>query len=149
MELYRSFRVDEMAPVPWSPEQKHAFLEQQFLLQHRHYTAVFPEAEFLVIEIGGRPVGRLYLDNKQENWLIVDIGLLPEWRRQGRGSVLISAIQDQAKASGAAAISLHVEQRNFRAQALYTRLGFRVTNDAGTHIHMEWDASRPSQARLA
>ncbi len=138
LELYSSFRADELAAVPWSPEQKQVFLEQQFIAQHRHYRSVYPDADYLVVEIGDKPVGRLYLDAEKERWLIVDIGFLPEWRRQGKGTALLTAIQREAATSEACVLTLHVEQRNFRAQALYQRLGFRGINDVGSHIKMEW-----------
>jgi ribosomal protein S18 acetylase RimI-like enzyme len=138
LALYASFRSDELAAVPWSPEQKQAFLEQQFFAQHRHYRSVYPEADYLVVEIGDKPVGRLYLDAVKERWLIVDIGFLPEWRRQGKGTALLTAIQREATTSEACVLTLHVEQRNCRAQALYQRLGFRGINDVGSHIKMEW-----------
>ncbi|OWZ90183.1 hypothetical protein B9J07_29095 [Sinorhizobium sp. LM21] len=108
------------------------------MAQHRHYRSVYPEADYLVVEIGDKPVGRLYLDAVKERWLIVDIGFLPEWRRQGKGTALLTAIQREATTSEACVLTLHVEQRNFRAQALYLRLGFRGINDVGSHIKMEW-----------
>ncbi|OMQ39799.1 GNAT family N-acetyltransferase [Ensifer sp. 1H6] len=138
LQLYRSFRADELAAVPWSIEQKHAFLQQQFLFQHRHYIATFPDADFLVVEIEGEPVGRVYLDATKERWLIVDIGLLTEWRRQGHGTTLLAAIQHEATVSDCEAVVLHVEQHNFRAQALYHRLGFRAEENGGSHVQMEW-----------
>lgn len=139
-ELYSSFRADELAAVPWSPEQKKVFLEQQFIAQHRHYRTVYPDADLLVVEIGGTPVGRLYLNADKERWLIVDVGFLPEWRRQSKGTTLLTAVQREATTSEASGLTLHVEQRNFRAQALYQRLGFRVINDVGSHIKMEWSS---------
>lgn len=138
LQLYSSFRADELAAVPWSPEQKQVFLELQFIAQHRHYRSVYPDADYLVVDIGDKPVGRLYLDSEKERWLIVDIGFLPEWRRQGKGTALLTAIQREATTSKARVLTLHVEQRNFRAQALYQRLGFRVINDLGSHIKMKW-----------
>ena len=138
LELYRSFRADELAAVPWPVEQKRAFLDQQFLFQHRHYIATFPDADFLVVEIESEPVGRVYLDATKERWLIVDIGLLTEWRRQGHGTTLLAAIQHEATVSDCEAVVLHVEQHNFRAQALYHRLGFRAEENGGSHVQMEW-----------
>lgn len=138
LDLYRSFRADELAAIPWPDEQKHAFLDQQFAFQHRHYMATFPEADFLVVELESWPVGRLYLDFTRDNWLIIDIGLLPEWRGCGRGSAILSAILRQAGQSRAVSVTLHVEQHNVRARALYQRLGFRVEADGGSHIRMGW-----------
>lgn len=136
--LYRSVRAEEFAAVPWSPEQKNAFFDQQFAFQHRHYLAVFPDTHFLVVDRDGEPAGRLYLDCSTEQWHIIDIGLLPEWRGRGMGSALLSAIQREAGRAGATAVLLSVEQHNARAQALYRNLGFRVVQDGGSHIRMAW-----------
>ncbi|MXN48998.1 GNAT family N-acetyltransferase [Shinella kummerowiae] len=138
LALYRSVRAEEFAAVPWPPEQKTAFFDQQFTFQHRHYLAVFPEAHFLVVDCDGEPVGRLYLDCSTEQWHIIDIELLPEWRGRGMGSALLSAIQREATRAGATAVLLSVEQHNARAQALYRNLGFRVVQDGGSHIGMAW-----------
>ncbi|WP_457580229.1 N-acetyltransferase family protein [Ensifer canadensis] len=144
--LYRSFRIDELAGVRWPVEQKHAFLEQQFIFQHRHHMAVFPDAEFLIIEHDGVPIGRLYLNFGPEHWLIVDIGLAPKWRDQGRGGALLSAIQREVTRSGVQAVMLHVEHHNIAAQALYRRLGFRDVESGSSHIRMEWTCSILSNA---
>ncbi|MGF6160593.1 ribosomal protein S18 acetylase RimI-like enzyme [Ensifer sp. KUDG1] len=146
LELYRSFRADELAPVPWPPERKLAFLDQQFLFQHRHYMATFADADYLVAEAESQPIGRVYLDWNKDRWLIVDIGFLPQWRRQGLGTRLIAAIQQQAALAAATAISLHVEQHNFRAQALYYRLGFRAVENGPSHVRMEWPCSNHAEA---
>jgi GNAT superfamily N-acetyltransferase len=138
LKLYRSLRAEEFAAVPWQPEQKNAFFDQQFAFQHRHYLAAFPDAHFLVVDCDGEPVGRLYLDSSTEQWQIIDIGLLPERRGRGTGSALLSAIQREAARAGATAVLLSVEQHNARAQALYRNLGFRVVQDGGSHIGMAW-----------
>src|SRR5256885_4170733 len=35
--LYRQVRAAELAPVPWSEAEKHAFCDSQFALQDQHY----------------------------------------------------------------------------------------------------------------
>lgn len=149
LELHRSFRMDELAVLSWPLEQKHAFLDQQFAFQHRNYMAAFPNADFLVVELEGRPMGRLYLDVDPSRWHVIDIGLLPESRGAGMGTTLLSAIQRHAAASGAGVV-LHVEQHNVRAHRLYRRLSFRDVDIGSTHIRMEWQdgacaAATPTQ----
>nr|WP_298096104.1 GNAT family N-acetyltransferase [uncultured Shinella sp.] len=138
LELYQSFRMEELAAVPWPPEQKDVFLRQQFSFQHRHYLGSFPNADFLVVACDRVPIGRLYLDCTPDRWHVIDIGFLPEHRGRGLGTALLSAIQHEAVVAGAARVVLHVEQHNFRARALYRRLSFREVDDNGTHLRMEW-----------
>ncbi|HEV2507899.1 MAG TPA: GNAT family N-acetyltransferase [Mesorhizobium sp.] len=139
-QLYWSFRMEEMEPVPWLQEMKRAFIDQQFDLQHRHYVARFSEADFLILMNGTEPIGRLYVDTSVERWHVIDIGFLPQWRNLGKGQVMLKTIQRQARAHSAS-VMLHVERRNVRAQALYRRLHFRETEAGDTHIQMQWTAS--------
>lgn len=136
--LYWSFRMEEVASVPWPTGLKHSFLDQQFNLQHRHYVVRFPRADFLILESRGEPIGRLYIDRDAATWHLVDIGFLPEWRGRGRGRATIEAIQRKAQASAASGIVLHVERRNTRAQSLYCRLHFHEVERGDTHIRMQW-----------
>jgi ribosomal protein S18 acetylase RimI-like enzyme len=137
-ELYRSFREDELAPIPWSRDDKQVFLDQQFNFQHRYYAAAFPQADFLIIEKDGTSIGRLYIDLSADIWHIIDIGFLTEWRGQGLGSATLKAIQDAATTGQSLGIALHVDRNNRRAYELYQAFGFTVMETSDTHIGMEW-----------
>ena len=142
--LYASFRMAELALIPWSPAQKLAFLNDQFRLQHLHFTQFYAKSDFwLIVQTHptgkAQPIGRLYLDRSRSDWLIVDIGLLPEARRHGLGSALLDWIKTAATAAGAEGLALQVAANNPAARALYLRKGFA---DAGAaqalHQPMRW-----------
>lgn len=135
--LYGELRADELARVPWPEPLKRSFLDQQFALQHRHYVAHHPAADFLVIERAGRAVGRLYLDRGGADWQLIDLGLLAAARGGGLGGALLRRVQALAGACGAN-LALHVQRDNLRARALYERLGFRAGALAGHHLAMRW-----------
>lgn len=137
-ELYRAFRLNELAAVPWSCEEKQDFLDTQLDLQHRYYLAAFPRADFLLIENGSSPVGRIYVDRSIDTWHILDIGLLPSFRNQGIATNLLTRLQSHAGAAGASSISLHVACDNFGARRLYQRLGFIQEEETDTHLRMRW-----------
>lgn len=85
-ELYASTRREEMAPSGWPQEQIEAFLFQQFEAQHSYYLEHFSSSDFdLIISASGEPIGRLYLDEREEEFRIIDIALLPESRGLGIG----------------------------------------------------------------
>src|SRR5689334_4738580 len=84
--LYASTRVEELQVVPWTPEQKQQFLEMQFRAQHQHYQQHYAGSAFDVIEVGGVPVGRLYVARWPTEIRIIDIAILPAWRSKGLGS---------------------------------------------------------------
>lgn len=136
--LYASTRTEELAPVPWTEEQKRAFLEMQFRAQAIHYSTHYPSASFMVIENGGEPIGRLVIDRRPEDIRVVDISLIPEYRGRGIGTMFLRELLNEAEASGKS-VSIHVEEFN-PAMRLYDRLGFRRVDSHGVYHLMEWRA---------
>lgn len=137
--LYFSVRWPEVAPLDWPEEAKVAFLADQFRLQHTHYQTHYYDAEFLILERAGEPIGRLYIFRGPRDHRIVDISLLPEVRGGGVGCALLEAVQSEAAAAGKT-VSIHVEKFN-PAQSLYRRLGFREIGEDGPYWLMEWNAA--------
>jgi len=134
--LYASTRAAEMALVPWSEAEKAAFLRQQFHAQHTYYRAQFPDARYDLLLIAGEPAGRLYVDRRPDEFCILDIALLPEYRGRGIGTALLQEIIEEATVEDKP-IRLHVEPTN-PARRLYTRLGFTEVRENGPYIQMEW-----------
>ncbi|WP_266158285.1 GNAT family N-acetyltransferase [Dyella silvatica] len=138
--LYGNLRASELAPLPWSDEAKQTFLDDQFALQHLHFVRHYAAADFLLIEHRDTPIGRFYLLHEPaEDFLIIDIALLPAWRQQGMGSELIRAAQREASRLGRG-VNLHVDQRNTEARHLYERLGFKIVAEEGPYQQMSWQA---------
>ncbi len=129
--LYASTRTDELAPVPWSDEQKSAFLAFQFGAQHRFYQEQFPDASFDLVLVDGEPAGRLYVDRRADEIRLIDIALLPEHRRRGIGGRLMRRVLDEGREAGLP-VQIHVE-RNNPAMRLYERLGFRRVEEQGVY----------------
>jgi ribosomal protein S18 acetylase RimI-like enzyme len=134
--LYASTRTDELAPVPWSAEEKAVFLESQFRLQHAHYQRHYVGADWLVIFRAGAAAGRLYLARWTREHRIVDIAFLPDHRRHGLGSALLRDLMNEAAAAGKD-LTIHVEKMN-PALRLYQRLGFETSEDKGVYDLMRW-----------
>jgi len=136
VRLYASTREEELAPVPWSAEQKQTFLLSQFQAQRTHYRKYFADCAFDVIEQRGEPAGRLYLQVRQTQLHILDIVLLPDWRRRGIGTAILQALQAAGRAQGKG-LGIMVEKFN-PAMRLYRRLGFADLADHGVYLEMEW-----------
>jgi ribosomal protein S18 acetylase RimI-like enzyme len=134
-EVYASTRLDELAPLGWTVEQQAAFLTQQFNAQHQSYRASYASADFQIILVDDRPAGRLYVARSPEEIRLIDIALLPEYRRAGIGARLLRELLDEAAQTGRP-VRLHVEKFN-PAQRLYERLGFRRVEDHGVYWYME------------
>lgn len=134
--LYASTREAEMAILPWPPDQIAAFLDMQFEAQTSHYAAVFTAAERSIIELEERPVGRLYLDHREDEIRVIDIALMPTARGRGIGGNLLRGVLAAAAQRGVA-VRIHVEVNN-PARSLYDRLGFREIETRGIYTLMEW-----------
>ena len=130
----------ELTDLGWAPAETQSFLEQQFAAQSHSYRQRYPNAEFQIVEYRGESVGRLYLHRGANEYRIIDIALLAEFRNRKLGRHLIQTVQDLAAASSIPVV-LHVEQLN-PALRLYQRLGFETIEDQGIHLYMQWDPSR-------
>jgi GNAT superfamily N-acetyltransferase len=135
--VYASTRAEEMNLVDWSDAQKETFLHMQFSAQTTHYSLYYPNAEYKIIERAGVSVGRLIVENRGDHFLIMDIALLPEYRRSGIGTFLIQQLQQEAIQLNLPLV-LRVEFFN-PAICLYNRLGFVKTRDVNTvYQEMVW-----------
>ena len=141
--LYATTREDELKQVPWTPEQKAAFVRQQFEAQHAFWRENYADTSWDLILGDGEPIGRLYVARWPEDIRIVDIALVPEHRGGGVGTRLIRQIFAEGDASGRK-VSIHVEVFN-PARRLYERPGFVQAGDRGVYLLME----RPPLAALA
>jgi len=139
VRLYGSTRAEELAQVSWDDGQREAFVRMQFDAQDTQYRSHNPAGSFEVIEVDGRPAGRLYVDRRTGDIRIVDIALLPQFRGTGIGGYLIGRLIEEATASGRT-VSIHVEVHN-RAASLYRRLGFVPVSERGVYLLMKWSAS--------
>jgi ribosomal protein S18 acetylase RimI-like enzyme len=136
LKVYGSTREQELAQVPWTPQQKQQFVHMQFEAQKMHYAAEHPDATHTVVCVNGNAAGRLYLDRSGEDFHILDITLLPEYRNGGAGSILLSQIMAEAKQAGKP-VTIFVETFN-RSMRLFERLGFTMEREEGFYLFMRW-----------
>jgi ribosomal protein S18 acetylase RimI-like enzyme len=139
--VYASTRMEELAPLAWTGEEKAAFLRMQFAAQHRCYQQGYTSSRFDVVLVDGRPAGRLYVARWPDEVRVIDIALLPEFRRRGVGTALLRTLLEEGAERGLP-VRIHVERQN-PARALYERLGFRLLEDRGVYLFLEWRAAAP------
>lgn len=141
MAVYASTRAEELAHTGWTDEQKRQFCQMQFRGQDAHYRQNYPTAQFDLILREDAPAGRLYVDRWEEEIRIMDIALLPEHRGHGIATQLLQTLQGEAAAEKKR-LSIHVERMN-PALRLYERLNFKLVEDKGVYLLLDWD---PAQA---
>ena len=134
-QVYASTRIQELAVTDWNDAQKTAFLQMQFVAQHKFYQENYTDTDFLVILQDDAPIGRLYVSRWQDEIRIVDIALLPAYRGSGIGTTILRGLLAEADTAGKP-VRIHVE-RNNPALRLYQRLGFETIEDKGVYLFME------------
>jgi ribosomal protein S18 acetylase RimI-like enzyme len=82
-----------------------------------------------IIIVDGADAGVVVLEQGPEAVNLARIAVDPTWQGRGVGTTVVSALMDEAAASGRR-VELEVFEINDRARALYERLGFR---EVGRH----------------
>ena len=142
LDVYAGTRADELAAWGWDAAQQLAFLRMQFTVQRRAYEMQYGEASHDIILFKDKEAGRIMVNRTEQEILLVDIALLPQYRNYGIGSSLIKDLCAEA-ASKDLPVRLQVLKSNTAAARLYERLGFSMTGDSGIHFEMEWCPHRP------
>lgn len=146
LRVYAGVREPELEAAGMPPEQREAFVAQQFEAQSRAYED-YRDTSFEVVLVDGEPAGRLIVARWPEELRVVDVALLPEHRGRGVGGMLIQELIAEAEERGVKT-SIHVERFN-PAQRLYARLGFRSVSEAGVYLLLERPARSAAQAKKA
>jgi ribosomal protein S18 acetylase RimI-like enzyme len=98
------------------------------------------ESVIFVAFVGHKPVGftQLYplLSSVRatKNWLLNDLFVDTDHRKQGIGEALLKAAANFAKSQGATFVQLETASDNYTAQSLYEAVGF-VRQDAKTSFY--------------
>jgi len=117
----------------------------QFTARQSAYAARFPDAVHEIIEVGGRPAGQVRWTTLPDAILIVDIEVLPAYRRRGAATAVYERILAQARAAGKPARAT-IAKGNIASLALHQRLGFAIEAETDTHYTV---TSAPAPAESA
>ena len=139
--LYASTRMDLHSATADT-----AFVATLMAMQQRFqaagYRQSFPAADYLVLEHGGAPCGRIVLDAAADALRLVDIALLPEVRGRGLGRHVLRALQACA-GRRALPLTLSVHHANPDARRLYLALGFQSASRDDVCEQMVWNNAQP------
>lgn len=135
-QLFASTR-DHLRHLPLSPLQIERLLEQQYQLQLAHYVRQWPDAHIRIIQLAGKAIGKIVLEESETTLHVLDIAIEPAMRGRGYGTSILRALQAAAEKHGLP-IRLSVDRQNPRAKELYLSLGFQVAANSDTHESMVW-----------
>ena len=126
-----SVHEESFASLDVSAEQKNQLVRMQIEAQQQQYRDRFPNADFDVVMCERKPAGTMYALRGPDQFVLIDIALLPEYRNQGIGTQLVTVLIDQARQSDRT-LDAHVRLAN-PAWHLWKRLGFEQVNDDGVY----------------
>jgi ribosomal protein S18 acetylase RimI-like enzyme len=139
--VQRSARHWEFAPLLQSGEVElyHKVMEQQYDSQHRFYFACYDQAHYGIIQWTDQPIGRLYVDYRDDEVRVLDIAILPDYRGRGIGRIVMTGLcLEAAMRRKPVRLSVHYLSRALR---FYRGLGFRQIGIEGPSYLMEWRQS--------
>jgi len=139
LDLYASTREAELALVPWTAEQREAFVSAQFAAQQDHYQKKYPDAIHEIFLADERPIGHLHVAQLEDEIRIIDFTVKTERRNAGVGSFQLRRILDQAETAGKV-VRIYVEDFN-PSLRFFERMGFQPVATEGMHLLLEWTAN--------
>ena len=100
----------------------------------KHRTNFTPET-YKIILVEDEEAGLVALEEFPSHVCLVKLYLLSRYRGLGIGSHVLQHVQRDAAANGKP-VTLRVLRVNTRAQALYAKHGFEVTEESAERLHM-------------
>jgi ribosomal protein S18 acetylase RimI-like enzyme len=136
--LYEDARRWELGPIAQGGNEDlyDKVIKQQYESQHSEYFRRYDHAKYAVIQWDGNPIGRIYIDYRDQEVRILDIAILSKFQGKGIASLVLRGVCIDAAFRGLP-VRLSVSVMN-RAIRLYKSLGF-VALSPKSHIQeMEW-----------
>ena len=108
-------------------------LQFQFTAQRAAYDARFPGAVHEIILVDGEAAGQAWWTEVDDEIRILDIALLPRFRRVGAGTTVYRRLLARAQETNKP-VRASVGRLNVGSLAFHQRLGFTLTGESETHL---------------
>lgn len=118
---------DDLALVP------PPLVDVQERAQRRQHEVDHPAARDRIVVADGFDAGRLLVDDLGDTLHVVDVCVLPQYRRRGVARAVLAHLIDEA---GGRQVTLRVWSQNVAAIRLYEGLGFVTTSGDGPYLAM-------------
>jgi len=141
LNLYAQERAAELMLAGLDAMQREMFVQMQFRARQASYAANYPTAtrEIICAE-DGTPAGGILVERATDGMRLIDIAVINSKRRQGFGTEVIRALQQECRARGWT-LKLQVLKGN-PAERLYRRLGFEVEGEDPLRRQMVWSGAK-------
>ena len=126
-----SFAESKVKSGNWAPEESLGLATKQMAELLPEGVATKDHLIFAV-EVECGVVGTVWVNIKKSalgtSAFIYNIEIEPNYRSQRYGTKALQLLEERLRRDGVTSLALHVFGYNVRAQALYAKLGFEVTN---------------------
>lgn len=95
-ELYAANNSEGLDQLDISPERQHQYLMSQFNIQYQQYRSEFRQGEMYVFHRERALMGRLYLEQTQDDIYLIDLSLFPAFQNQDLGSLCVQHLKTWA-----------------------------------------------------
>lgn len=132
MRVYRKLEVKDLElVVQMNQDFREGFIDREntkeFLSNDLNWLIACVEDEKVIGFAYGYEMKRL--DRKQNMLYIHEVGVLPEYKRQGIGSALLKEMKELSKSRKVYKIFLFTQKHNIPACRLYEKAGGKKTED--------------------
>ena len=141
LNLFAQERAAELMLAGLDATQREMFVQMQFRARQTSYAANYPTAmQEIICTEDGTPAGGILVERTADGMRLIDIAVINSKRRQGLGTELIRALQQECHARGWT-LRLQVLKGN-PAERLYQRLGFEVAGEGPLRRQMIWSGAK-------
>ncbi len=142
--LFFAIRGAEFIRAGLSGEHLDLILNQQYQAMRSYYAQVFADAQYVIYEYEGHPIG-YHATIDRDTFHLIDISIVEDRRNLGLGTAQMRELQTEAQQRGKP-MTLSVEKFN-PARNLYLRLGFTVIEDGDVYQRMRWESESEKSSR--
>lgn len=130
---------DPLAMLPESESEP--LLRAEFDAREETLRNDYVLADFDVLIVDGEPAGNLYVDRGDDEFVVIDISLLPRFRNRGIGTAVIGRLVEEA---GRLVLPVRARvQHESPTSAFWRRLGFEQVGDDGSFYGIAVPAIQP------
>jgi ribosomal protein S18 acetylase RimI-like enzyme len=103
--------------------------------QKGYFEENFDPDERQIVVVDGRDAGVLQTERSEDSLFLANVEILPAFQGRGVGTGIVRDLLAEARARDLP-VTLQVLKENPRARRLYERLGFVVTGETETRVHL-------------
>jgi GNAT superfamily N-acetyltransferase len=144
--LLKASTLPELGTLGLDADQFRTIVRIQIAAQEQEYWRNYPGSAHMIVETGGTRAGRIWVDRSENEIRIIDISLLPEFRRNGIGRRLYEGLIAEAEIARKK-LRCSVSRFNGVSLQFHERLGFAVVSGGDMDLELEWTHTRAMGTR--